>query len=265
MLVKGIINVSPAGCEAIKSNLEPTFNTGNCHCLWCAGRGNPGSLKELHGAHLLSAGSDKIICSTAQVGLFYFRDVLMGLLSKKDLREQILAKRQALVPERVRDWSENVQKRLLESSFWPSSGRVGLYSPVKNEVETMTLFQRAIEGGLHVYFPRVEGGLWYYEVDGPEHLQRGAWGVLEPVGDCEPLPEDEFLDLLVTPGVAFDESGHRIGYGRGIYDRFLKSAPMKRVIGLAFEMQIVPPFETDPWDVRLDAVVTETRTILAQP
>lgn len=176
---------------------------------------------------------------------------------KKNLRHVVLGKRLKLAPERVRELSEIIEERLLKSSFWPESGHVGLYSSIQNEVETITIFQQAIEKGLHVYFPRVEGGIWYYEVNGPEDLQRGAWGVLEPVMDCEPLQDDASLDLLIVPGVVFSEDCFRVGYGRGLYDKFLLRAPMKMAVGLAYELQMVKSFPTDPWDVCLDAVVAE--------
>lgn len=182
---------------------------------------------------------------------------------KKNLRRGVLEKRLRLAPARVRELSEIIEERLLKTSFWPESGHVGLYSSIQNEVETITIFQQAIEKGLHVYFPRVEGGIWYYEVNGPEDLQRGAWGVLEPVMDCEPLPDDASLDLLIVPGVVFSEDCFRVGYGRGLYDKFLPRAPMKMAMGLAYELQMVKSFPTDPWDVRLDAVVTERCTYSA--
>lgn len=186
----------------------------------------------------------------------------MSQVDKKELRQAMLDKRLSMGADEVRGFSEIVQQRLLESEIWPATGRVGLYSPVKNEVETMTLFQVAAEQGLHVFFPRVAQGIWYYEVDGPEHLQRGAWGVMEPLVDCEPLPEGENLDLLIVPGIVFSRDCYRIGYGRGLYDRFLESAPMKRAVGLAYEMQIVNSFVTDAWDIRLDTVITEQKTYL---
>ena len=186
----------------------------------------------------------------------------MDQTDKKNLRSALLEKRLKLAPEKARDLSLIVQKHVLESRFWPTSGRVGLYWSVKNEVLTNTLFQQAIESGLHVFFPRVAGGIWYYEVNGPEDLTRGSWGVMEPVEHCEPLPDDERLSLIIVPGLVFSEMGYRVGYGRGLYDKFLSVAPVDKTVGIAYDFQMIKSFPTDDWDVPLDAVITERATYL---
>lgn len=179
-------------------------------------------------------------------------------MSKKNLREEILAKRLALSPERVESHSIVIQERLIKSSLWPSSGRVGLYAAIKNEVQTHKLFQMGLEKGLHIYFPRVEQGILFYEVNGPEDLQTGAWTIPEPIiKKCEPLPEEEKLDLLVVPGLVFGKNGFRLGYGKGFYDKFLSQGLAKKACGLAFDFQIADHIEPDPWDCKMDHIITE--------
>lgn len=186
-------------------------------------------------------------------------------MEKSEARETALSKRLSLPEKKIDELSKIIQERLMRSEFWPSSGRIGLYASNKNEVKTNDLFQYALEKGLHVYFPRVEQGIQFYEVNGPEDLQRGAWGVPEPIPKiCEPLPEDAQIDLLVVPGIVFSKNGYRLGYGRGFYDRFLKEGIVKKSVGLAYEFQITEKIEPETWDQPVDMVFTERHTFLAK-
>lgn len=177
-------------------------------------------------------------------------------VDKLTLRQQLLQQRLDIANERMQEWSDIIQYHVLKSPFWPERGRVGLYSPMKNEVHTYRLFQLALEQGLHVYFPRVEQGLKFYEVNGPEDLQRGAWAIPEPHDPCPMLPQDEKLDLLIVPGIVFTKDCHRVGYGRGFYDRVV-GIVSERCVGLGYHFQVVNTAPLDEWDKPLNAVVTE--------
>ena len=64
------------------------------------------------------------------------------------------------------------------------------------------------------------------------------------------------IGLVIVPGVVFDKHNHRIGYGKGYYDDFLKEFSGKK-IGLAFELQVLEDIPRDDWDIRLDKVISE--------
>ena len=72
----------------------------------------------------------------------------------------------------------------------------------------------------------------------------------------------EDCDLLIIPGVAFDEAGHRIGHGMGFYDRLLRYPHQALKIGLAFEAQMAKAIPVEPHDVSVDMILTEMRTII---
>jgi len=177
-------------------------------------------------------------------------------MDKAQRRQKILEKRLALNEDEVRVHSEAIQKRLLQSPLWPKSGRVALYAAVKNEVLTYDLFRQALEQGLEVYFPRVEMGIHFYQVNGPEDLHKGSWMIPEPKQNCEPLPNDASLDLLLVPGVAFSKEGYRIGYGKGFYDTAIAEL-RATAVGLAYDFQIIEAFAMDSWDQKLNAIFTE--------
>jgi 5-formyltetrahydrofolate cyclo-ligase len=93
-----------------------------------------------------------------------------------------------------------------------------------------------------------------------EQLVSGFFGIPEP--DARSCPacaftlENNFPDLLIVPGVAFDRSGHRLGMGGGYYDRFLSSAKTP-AIALAYEFQLLEAVPTEQWDKNVTAVCTE--------
>jgi 5-formyltetrahydrofolate cyclo-ligase len=128
---------------------------------------------------------------------------------------------------------------------------------------TQTLFQKALESGLHVYFPRVEQGIKFYEVNGPEDLEKGSWSIPEPKIHCRELVADAKFDLLVVPGIVFNKDCFRIGYGRGFYDKFFSSLAVEvPTVSLAYDFQVVDFFEQDVWDKPVKAVITEKKTCL---
>ncbi|MEZ4600018.1 MAG: 5-formyltetrahydrofolate cyclo-ligase [Syntrophotaleaceae bacterium] len=178
-------------------------------------------------------------------------------MPKKSIRAEVLTRRRHLAAETCLRWSLSAQERLLESSEFRRAAAVALYSPVQNEVFTEMLFHQAVQHGKLVTYPRVRGSeLEFVQVDESSNLQPGAFGVLEPRGDR--VVETSRLDLVVVPGVAYDREGHRLGYGKGFYDRCLHGKRRPRFLaGLCFELQIVNKLPAEAHDVRMDMVMTE--------
>jgi 5-formyltetrahydrofolate cyclo-ligase len=129
----------------------------------------------------------------------------------------------------------------------------------------MLVVARALAAGKVVVAPRVDPParmLRVFRITDPDRdLETGYHGIPEPRTSCPEVALDR-VDWVLVPGVAFDASGRRLGYGGGFYDRLLpfiaKAAP--RVAGV-FEMQIVDEVPTAPHDVRVDAIATEQRTL----
>jgi 5-formyltetrahydrofolate cyclo-ligase len=90
-------------------------------------------------------------------------------------------------------------------------------------------------------------------------------------GACEPVDGDVLdpaaIDVIVTPGVAFDRSGRRVGYGGGFYDRFFPRTRQDSVrIAIAFDVQVVDDdLPNGHFDLRVDAVVTESGVVRIEP
>ena len=98
----------------------------------------------------------------------------------------------------------------------------------------------------------------------PTDFVSHPYGMREPDRKtCPSYPPDE-IDMIIVPGVAFDCKGHRLGYGGGYYDRFLRQCPKAVRIGLAFEEQLVKDTLAQPWDLPVHRIVTEDKNFTCQ-
>lgn len=156
--------------------------------------------------------------------------------------------------------SRAVQMRFI-SAFPPrKGGSAALYMAVPGEVGTEEIRSRYLDGGMHLFFPKVmEGGtLMFYPDGGVDGWVRGKYGLLEPRVSSGDKGMARGFDIVVVPGMAFDSMGRRLGKGYGYYDRFLSGLAGSSVtVGLAFSRQILPEVPVDPWDMPVDVVVTE--------
>jgi 5-formyltetrahydrofolate cyclo-ligase len=187
---------------------------------------------------------------------------------KAGLRSRILPAREALAPDARAAASAAIARRVLHMiEYTPDPiDSVALYASFGHEVATHELIRTLLARRLTVALPYIVHRPRMLEmrvIDRfPEGLRRGDLGILEPEPLRHPclLGPDE-LDLVILPGVAFDRRGNRLGYGAGFYDRWLAGDHRCATIGLAFAMQLVDAVPIDPWDRRVDAVVTESEKI----
>ncbi len=139
---------------------------------------------------------------------------------------------------------------------------LALYAPKGSEVDTALVDEHVRRAGGRVVYPRVVDEarvLEFYEV-APEHLVASRFGLREPRSDWRDVVGLVEITAFVIPGVAFDRTGGRIGWGRGHYDATLANAPKALRIGLAFECQVVDEVAREPHDAPLHYVVTEAAT-----
>ena len=181
-----------------------------------------------------------------------------GALTKPLLREQMReAKRQHA--DKMAGWSAEIVEKL-----WQQIGEsrvVMAFWPLPDEVDVRPLIDRLVAEGRTVVLPKVTGDetMELRRYTSQADLSEGAFHILEPVG--EPFVDYEQIDVALVPGVAFDAAGHRLGRGRGYYDRFLAehlaprtSPPAPRLIGVCFPFQRVAVVPVDAHDVVLDQI-----------
>jgi 5-formyltetrahydrofolate cyclo-ligase len=137
----------------------------------------------------------------------------------------------------------------------PKGTIVGGYHALPDEADPALLLERLVELGCHIAYPRVAGKglpLDFHRVPDGEVLAPGAFGIHEPL-DSWPRAAP---DMLLVPLLAFDTSGHRLGYGGGFYDRTLTLFNVP-AIGIAYAGQQVALLPHMTHDQRLNAVLTE--------
>jgi 5-formyltetrahydrofolate cyclo-ligase len=186
--------------------------------------------------------------------------------AKRDVRRSVLAARDALrASERVARTAA-IHDRFLVLPEVVTARAVMLSWAFGSEIATQPLIERLHERGVQVALPRIVGP---QELDAVAYvpgdpLRETSFGAREPVGGevFDPIE----LDVVVTPGVAFDASGHRVGYGGGFYDRFLlRTGPSVSRIALAYDLQVVDDLPAGGFDLPVDVVVTETRVLRLLP
>ena len=182
------------------------------------------------------------------------------MTDKQTLRSAMMAQRQTLANDARRDMSDAICARVLELLF--GTPRVALYAAIRNEVDVGGLDAALRRAGSAIAYPRVDGpGLTFHEVALDALVPSGKFKIPEPRPDA-PIVMPEQLDALVIPGLAFDRSGHRIGYGAGFYDALLKRAPQARRIGVCYDFQLVESVPHGPTDEQVHVVVTNLSTTL---
>lgn len=135
---------------------------------------------------------------------------------------------------------------------------ISLYHALPGEVETAAFIEKWAETKT-VFLPAVEGNdLKFHIYKGKHTLRRGAFGIMEPERE-DACPPGQ-TDLIIVPGIAFDRQCNRLGRGKGYYDRILTTLPIPK-IGLCFDFQLVDKIPTEPFDIPVDMVVTDKRSI----
>ena len=184
----------------------------------------------------------------------------MTILSKNELRSKMKRRIRELTPQAYHDLNHSLNANLLKLKLLDEANYIMIYYSVRNEVNTAPIINYLLEAGKTVALPvcTPERDLNAAVINDLSQLQPAPFGLMEP-GPGSPLIADEELQLIVIPGVAFDEKGYRLGHGAGYYDRFLSKTPNAFKLGLAYDFQIVPDLPTENHDQRMNGLLTPSR------
>ena len=192
----------------------------------------------------------------------------MMINKKKQLRQEILQKRDALtVAERI-EKSRQISKQVTTHPIFLQADKVLLFASFRSEVDTKEIFKTALQMEKQVYFPKIIGKeMEFYQVKNENELTEGCFGILEPQPDEKKrfLPQWEDKVFVLMPASVADKAGGRIGYGGGYYDKYLEQLehkiPKEQIYKLAivFACQIVDEgiIPREIHDIQADEVVTE--------
>ncbi len=184
---------------------------------------------------------------------------------KHTLKQEIFGKRKSLSKEEVIEKNKLIKKNLCSLDEFKKAKNIMFYVSFGSEAGTREIIKDLLaKKEKTVVVPYVVGEdpmLQLSELKNFDWLEPRTFGILEP----KELYIREFsykkIDLVIIPGIVFDKKGHRIGYGHGYYDRFLKTVKNVKKVGLAFELQVVDEIPEEEHDVPVDIVVTEKEVI----
>ena len=153
-----------------------------------------------------------------------------------------------------------IRDTLTELAYWETADTVLLFAPLPDEPDTLVLPWE----GKRFCFPRYNADQGYEaaEVVEADELVPGKFGVLEPPPKALHIPPEE-VDLVLVPGMAFDEECYRLGRGRGFYDRWLPALSGLK-LGLGFAHQLIRLVPREPHDVQLQGVIMPSGSIWSE-
>lgn len=192
----------------------------------------------------------------------------MGVVpTKAAVRRTLLARRNGLRADLVRCWSQAVCERLISLSEVAGAGAVAAYMAFGGEIDVTPVIRFCGSQDNPVYLPRFSAERQEYQMAPVAEIETdlapGAFGVPEPLARIpsvsrEVVTRDDVAWLV--PGVAFDETGNRLGRGKGFYDRLLHGTKGTR-IGVAYDWQIVDRLPAGEHDVPMHLLVSESRIV----
>lgn len=163
--------------------------------------------------------------------------------------------------------SLEICKRLEQQELWRKAHSILFYAPLSDEPDIWRLLVDSLAADKTVLLPRFERERGHYVAcqikDATRDIATGQFGVREPAASCVTITLKS-LDLILVPGIAFDLDGHRLGRGKGFYDRLL-AVLEGPTCGVAFDQQIVPRIPVEPHDVHLNCILTPTRWQAVSP
>lgn len=181
-------------------------------------------------------------------------------ISKQILRQRILAERMALTPEEVREKSSLIAAKFLKLSQYSDAKTLLIYLPFRNEVDTAALIEKSRQHSKRILVPvcRPNHKLLLSELHSLTEVAPSSYGIPEPSSEFIREVSPETVDVAVLPGVAFDKTGYRLGYGGGYFDRFVHLLrPDCLKVALIYAFQLVETLPAEAHDLRADMLLTE--------
>ena len=191
---------------------------------------------------------------------------MTGSPDRAAIRRTMRKRRLQLSPGEHSRASARLCRTIANTLAWRKARRLALFLPHRGEPDLRPLLAEGWRHDKHLVLPVLkpfgERGLWFRTITASTSSRPNRFGIPEPGPRARRLSPRE-LDLILTPLLAFDATGNRLGMGAGYYDRtfaFLQRQPGWRrplLLGVGFGFQEVPRLPSAPWDVPLHGVITE--------
>ena len=183
-------------------------------------------------------------------------------MDKKELRRYIREQKRHFTPQQLGEMSLGIMSLLLSNSHIQKADAILMYHSLPDEVDTHSALDQLLAMGKKVLLPKVvsETEMTIHEYTGQDSLQPSEpYGILEPTTPELSIVNCQLSIVIVVPGMAFDKHGHRLGRGKGYYDRFLSRIPNIYKIGVCFPFQLIEKVPSEPTDILVDEVLSDIR------
>lgn len=170
--------------------------------------------------------------------------------SKKRLREDFLAKLHDLSSDQRAVINADLQTQLFNQPAWENANTIGVTISLKHEWDTWPIIEKAWQQNKKVVVPKcnpVDKSMTFYQIEEKADLEIQFYHLMEPIEARTSKVNKQAIDLLIVPGIVFDDNNYRIGHGGGYYDRFLVDFN-QHTVSLAWQGQMIDEIMTDSFD-----------------
>lgn len=183
----------------------------------------------------------------------------MNTKEKHVLRKQVIAHIKGLSANEKRQIEQRLANQLFATEIWRQATTIGITYATDVEWDTTLIIERAWQEKKTIAMPKVDPAkkqMFFYRIKSFNDLAIGYAKIKEPIVEQTEMIAKEQIDLLIVPGVVFDEQGYRIGFGGGYYDRFL--ADFKQTtVSLVSNLQLMKQIPTEKHDIPVQYIITE--------
>ena len=184
---------------------------------------------------------------------------------KSKIRYDYLKIRDRLEPTLRYAYSNIILSKIKKLKEYQNSGTVMFYLSYGSEVITDAMINEVLSDDKEVAVPVIQnpgdGIMTAVKINKLEDCFDKVYGIRQPEFNEDEVVLKQDIDLIFVPGIAFDITGYRVGYGKGYYDRWLEGTDISKRIGLAFEVQLVDKIPNGKYDLPVGKIITEKRII----
>ncbi len=186
-------------------------------------------------------------------------------MNKIQVRKKFIEKRRNLGKKERQKFNLLIKQNFFNQAFMKKKLNFLLYHSMHDEVDTKQIIIELLEKNYTVSLPISKTNVEEIECRQITNLSRdvkpGAYGIMEPFEHLQ-IVNNKKIDIVVIPGVAFDEYGNRLGFGKGYYDKFLAKNMHMLKVALSYEVQISrDKLPVDIHDIKMDYIITENRIL----
>lgn len=183
--------------------------------------------------------------------------------TKSELRKHMEALKRSVPLNIKEEYDKNIFKNVINSSFYKNASRIFIFVSYNYEADTHNIIKYSLNHGKIICVPKIiskKQGMKAVCIEKFEDLKTGTYGILEPAEDSVEIEKDK-IDTIFLPGLAFDLSGGRIGYGGGFYDRFISDLNNNiSKVAICYSFQVIDKVTMEFYDQSINGIITEKCT-----